>query len=148
MTNPAHHPADHSHPISPTVRNASPRAIKAQARQDLGRHGEDLAQQWYVERGYQVLARNWRCHSGELDLVLTDNQYLVFCEVKTRSTDCYGSGFEAVTADKRKRIRSLALEFLRSNQDRGVHFGQAARNLRFDVVSIVAGEIEVMLAAF
>ncbi len=126
--------------------------------QELGRHGEDIAERWYVDRGYQVVARNWRCNSGELDLVLTDQTQLIFCEVKTRTTDQYGSGFEAVTADKQRRVRALALEFLRASRsgDANVNanvnappnINAVANNLRFDVASIVAGEIEVMQAAF
>ncbi len=118
------------------------------ARQALGRHGEDIAQQWYVDRGYQVVARNWRTSSGELDLVLAGEHQLVFCEVKTRSSDRFGSGFEAVTADKQRRICGLAMEFLREARDEGVSLGSATRNLRFDVVSIVAGKISVMENAF
>ncbi len=118
------------------------------ARQALGRRGEDSAQKWYVDRGYQVVARNWRTSSGELDLVLIGSHQLVFCEVKTRSSDRFGNGFEAVTVGKQRRIRMLALEFLREAHSEGVSFGPATRNLRFDVVSIVAGEIMVMQSAF
>jgi len=57
------------------------------ARDELGRRGEDLA----------VLARKWRCSEGELDIVATDREVVVICEVKTRSGDRFGSPFEAVT---------------------------------------------------
>ena len=54
-------------------------------RNELGRHGEDVAAQYLAERGMVVLSRNWRCREGELDLVATDRKRLVVCEVKTRS---------------------------------------------------------------
>ena len=46
-------------------------------RDELGRHGEDVAAQYLAERGLVVLSRNWRCREGELDLVATDRQRLV-----------------------------------------------------------------------
>lgn len=121
------------------------------ASQALGRWGEDLAAQWYVDRGYEILERNWRCKIGELDLIVTDYRQIVFCEVKTRTTDRFGSGFEAITPQKRRRIQRLALEYLKSD-DYNNHMNRAAREaravLRFDVASIVAGTIEVLVSAF
>ena len=46
---------------------------------------------WYQARGYEVLARNWRCREGELDLVVAEGRLYVFCEVKTRTTDEFGA---------------------------------------------------------
>ncbi len=56
-------------------------------RLDLGARGEELAVAWYTSRGYTVLGRNWRCRDGELDLVVSRDRCVVFCEVKTRSGD-------------------------------------------------------------
>ncbi|MDA8038225.1 MAG: YraN family protein, partial [Actinomycetota bacterium] len=53
-------------------------------RRALGALGEDLAAHWYAERGFRVVARNWRCREGECDLVASKGVLLVFCEVKTR----------------------------------------------------------------
>ena len=58
----------------------------------LGRWGEDLVARRYETAGYEVLDRNWRIKGGELDLVLGRHDEIVFCEVKTRSSDCFGSG--------------------------------------------------------
>ena len=112
----------------------------------LGARGELLAEQWYVEHGYTVLDRNWRTRSGELDLVLEREGTLVFCEVKTRSSDAFGAGVEAVTREKQQRIRRLAGQWLEQHD-------QSARSLRFDVVSILAPRdaeptIDVFEAAF
>lgn len=78
------------------------------AKDELGRRGEDIAAAWLSDRGIKVLVRNWRCSEGELDIVATDDDYLIICEVKTRSGDLFGSPFEAVTQGKRRKIRRLA----------------------------------------
>ncbi|MBW3644613.1 MAG: YraN family protein [Actinobacteria bacterium] len=111
------------------------------ARRALGSAGEDLAAAEYERRGYQVLARNWRCREGELDLVLRSGSTVVFCEVKARSTLAFGSPLEAVTAAKRRRIRLLATRWL---QQSGVRAGE----LRFDVVGVLDGAVEVVEGAF
>lgn len=110
--------------------------------QAIGAAGERLVEQWYSERGYEIVARNWRVRAGELDLVVTRAGVLVFCEVKTRSGLGYGSPKEAVTPAKQRRIRSLALEFLRGNR-----LSRAAE-LRFDVASVLPGSVEVVTGAF
>jgi putative endonuclease len=115
-------------------------------RRALGAHGEQLAGSWYTDRGYTVLDRNWRCRQGELDLVLERDGVVVFCEVKTRTSDAFGIGAEAVTRDKQLRIRRLAGEWLAAHE-------RHARELRFDVVSILAPRsgpptVDVLEAAF
>jgi len=103
--------------------------------------GEARAAAWYEARGYRVLARNWRCREGELDLVLGKGRTVVFCEVKARSSAAFGSPAEAVTPAKQRKLRTVALRWLAESELRGV-------DLRFDVVAILAGQIEVIEAAF
>ena len=115
-------------------------------RRTLGARGEAIVARWYEQHGYKVVARNWRCREGELDLVLTARGLLVFCEVKTRSSVAFGVPAEAVTPRKQQRIRLLASRWLADNNVR-------ARSLRFDVASVlIAGEtdpiVEVIEAAF
>lgn len=110
-------------------------------RTKLGQHGERLAAQAYEADGYEVVARNWRCPDGELDLVLRRGSTLVFAEVKTRSSDRYGIAAEAVTPAKQRRIRRLALRFCDAT-------GQRAPELRFDVVSVQRGQVEVLPGCF
>ncbi|HUV10369.1 MAG TPA: YraN family protein [Acidimicrobiia bacterium] len=98
-------------------------------RRALGAAGEDLAAAWYEAEGYRVLARNWRCRQGELDLVVARPDVLVFCEVKTRRGDAYGGPAAAVTHAKQQRIRGLALRWLGEHSVR-------APSLRFDVVAV------------
>ena len=88
-----------------------------------------------------MLDRNWRCRDGELDLILEGEGVVVFSEVKTRSSGAYGSPLSAVTPAKQRRIRKLALAWLREH-DRGFV------EIRFDVVGIVGSQIEVLFAAF
>ena len=114
-------------------------------RRDLGRRGEELAARWYTEHGYEVLDRNWRCREGEIDLVVRRGGSLVFCEVKTRTTDRFGSGAEAVPLVKQRRLRRLAARWLA--QSRATRSGRAVE-LRFDVASITAGVLEVIPDAF
>lgn len=97
---------------------------------------------WYEAHGYQVVARNWRCRDGELDLVLRQGRTFVFCEVKTRTTDAFGVPAEAVTTQKRARIRRLAARWLEEDAP------LRPREIRFDVAAILAGQLEIIEGAF
>jgi putative endonuclease len=103
--------------------------VRADPRAEIGRRGEAAAETTYVARGYRVVARNWRCRVGELDLVLVRGQTLVICEVKTRRSARFGGGFEAVGVRKRQKLRALAEIFLQ--QARSVPL-----SVRFDVASV------------
>lgn len=96
---------------------------------------------WYVERGYEIVERNWRCRAGELDLIVRRNRTFVFCEVKTRSSAAFGAPVEAITRDKQVRLRHLAAKWLEDAPMRPTE-------IRFDVASVLAGEIEVLEGAF
>ena len=110
-------------------------------RRQLGRRGEDLAAAWYVRRGYLVLARNWRCGDGELDLVCRKGAKVVVCEVKARRSDAFGCPQDAVTASKRRRIRRLAARWLQVT-------GTRCEEVRFDVAAIRGEAVEVMEGAW
>ncbi len=101
-------------------------------RVDLGRWGEDLAAQHLTATGAQVLARNWRCREGEIDLVVLDpDGTLIFCEVKTRSSTAFGEPAEAVGPVKARRIRAVACRWLEGHRPAGNH------DLRFDVIGVL-----------
>lgn len=115
-------------------------------RQRTGARGERQAADWYLAAGYEVVARNWRCAEGELDLVVARAGELVFCEVKTRMSDRFGTAAEAVTPAKQRRLRTLAARYLAElavagGSDRG-------RRVRFDVVAVTGRRVEVIEAAF
>jgi putative endonuclease len=78
----------------------------------LGTFGERLAEEYLVERGAVVVARQWRCRAGELDLVVWDGPVLVAVEVKTRRGLGFGFPLEAVTARKQVRLRRALLTFV------------------------------------
>jgi putative endonuclease len=111
----------------------------------LGRAGEDLAATWYEDHGYEVLERNWRRREGEVDLIVRKGRTVAFCEVKTRSSDAFGSGAESVLPAKQRRVRRLATRWL---AELTPATGRALVDLRFDVVDITAGEVDVIEDAF
>ena len=95
----------------------------------IGARGEEAATDDYRRRGYRIVARNWRCRLGELDLVAERRGVLVFCEVKSRGGAAFGGGYEAVTWRKRTKLRSLAEAFLQAT-------GSRPQAIRFDVASV------------
>jgi putative endonuclease len=109
----------------------------------VGRLGEDRAASWYTEHGYRVIARNWRCGIGEIDLVCRRGDVLVVIEVKARRASRHGQPFEAVTAAKQRRLRRLAGAYLRDQGPR-----RSFVEVRFDVVSILGSSLEVIESAF
>jgi putative endonuclease len=103
--------------------------IVSQARQLLGKHGEDLACRELEHRGYAIIARRYRRRGGELDIIARDGGTLVFVEVKARESHAFGAAAEAVTGLKRRKIAELALDYMMRN-----HLSDCP--CRFDVVSI------------
>jgi putative endonuclease len=114
----------------------------ADGRRQLGIDGEAAVADWYQANGYEVVVRNWRCREGELDLIVRNGRLYVFCEVKSRTTDAFGVPAEAVTRTKQMRLRRLAARWLESDAP------VRAREIRFDVAAVLAGEIEVIEGAF
>jgi putative endonuclease len=117
----------------------------AERRAALGRAGEDVAVAWYEDHGYEVLERNWHRREGEVDLIARQGRTVAFCEVKTRSSDAFGTGAESVLPAKQRRIRRLAARWLAELTPAS---GRALVDLRFDVVCITAGEVDVIEDAF
>jgi putative endonuclease len=97
---------------------------RMQAKDTLGRQGEQAAADHLTRLGWQILDRNWRCREGELDIVARDGTELVVCEVKTRSSIAFGTPVEAVTPVKAARLRRLA--------------GRWLATARIDVIGLVA----------
>ena len=110
-------------------------------RQPLGRRGEKLARRFLSRRGLKILARNYRCPRGEVDLIALDTstrrqsgaQTICFVEVKTRTSDRYTDPESAVNADKQRHIRNAADYYLAAHDAKDF-------NVRFDIVSIVLRE--------
>jgi putative endonuclease len=112
----------------------------------LGHRGEEWAAEWYVDNGYEIVARNWRCAEGEIDLLCTQVNppgcvTLIICEVKARTSNTRGHPLEAVTPAKQKRLRRLATAYL---QSQNVYYD----HLRFDVVAVTGQALHVVESAF
>lgn len=112
------------------------------ASRGVGLSGEELAAAWYEARGFEVVARNWRCREGELDLIVRDGRLYIFCEVKSRTSDAFGAPVEAVTRDKQQRLRRLAARWLESDAP------ALAREIRFDVAAVTPAGVEMLEGAF
>ena len=119
--------------------------IMSRDRQTLGKMGEDLACRELERRGYAIVARRYRRRGGELDIIARDGQTLVFVEVKAREGRKFGDAAEAIGYVKRRRIISVALDYLARQ-----HLVDCP--CRFDVVSILVqdghAQIEVYENAF
>jgi putative endonuclease len=110
------------------------------ARIALGRYGEDVAERHLIDAGFVVLDRNWRCRDGEVDIIATEGDVLVMCEVKTRRGVGFGTPLDAVTPAKAARIRRLAVRWLIDRRAAALSDGDEVKTfaeVRFDVVSVL-----------
>lgn len=99
-------------------------------RELLWRGSEEAAWKAYRLRGYRLVARNWHCRLGEIDLIVARGGLVAFCEVKSRTSSTLGGPHEAVTPAKQRKVRALAEVFI------GISTVGAAR-YRFDVASVM-----------
>ena len=95
----------------------------------LGKEGERIAELFLKKKGYKLVARNYRCAAGELDLIVLDQRVIVFVEVKTRTGIGYGTPLEAVEVRKQQKMIYAAQFFLNAKK-------LSQREARFDVVGI------------
>ncbi len=98
-------------------------------RAELGRKGEQAALDYLATRGYSVVARNWHCAGGEVDLILRHGRTLVFAEVRTRSSSSLVHPFETITAPKQRRVAKAAEAYLRRH-------GIEETEIRFDALAV------------
>ena len=106
---------------------------------ELGRTGEQVAVEYLERAGLRILDRNWRCADGEIDIVAAERRVLVVCEVKTRSDNRFGSPLEAISRNKRTRLRRLAAQWLVAH---GVLFDE----VRIDAIGVLrdpSGEFQI-----
>jgi len=112
---------------------------------NLGRAGEGQALSFLKDKGYRILARNYRSKLGEIDIIAQDKDTICFIEVKSRTSDRFGLPKEAVFIPKQKQISQAALMFLKEKN-------MLDKKARFDVVSIIYSEglpkIELIPNAF
>ena len=98
-------------------------------RQTLGKYGEDLAAEYLEKHGYRIIEKNFKARYGEIDIIVSKNDQLIFVEVKTRIGKNYGIPEEAVT---RKKIR----EIIKTSQYYSLLHSALSQNLRIDVIAI------------
>ena len=94
----------------------------------IGALGESLAAEYLRKKGYKLLATNYRCRFGEIDLIVYNKKYLVFVEVKSRKSDTFAKACEHVDFYKQQRLRTTAEIFLSQNQ--------TDLQPRFDVIEV------------
>ena len=100
----------------------------------LGKRGEDLAATFLLDKGYEILHRNWRYSYFEIDIIATKNNKLHFVEVKMRSSTLYGLPEDGVTKKKFKKLLAAADEFL--------HIHPLFRHVQYDVLAITKNKKE------
>ena len=108
---------------------------------NLGRAGEEQARQYLQNKGYRIIAQNFASKYGEIDLIATRGDLLVFVEVKQRATAAFGGPMAAVTKSKQHKISLTAAEFIK---EKALKFD----SIRFDVICITGGELTHIENAF
>ncbi len=104
---------------------------------ELGKKGEELAKEMLCDKGYTIIATNWRFDKDEIDIVAKDGDELVIVEVKTRSSDFYGHPEDAVDSQKEKFLIRATEAYLVEN-DMDV-------DTRFDIVAIILNNKETKI---
>ncbi len=101
---------------------------------EVGASAEHLAAELLVQRGYRIVERNFRCGSGELDIVARDGEVLCFIEVRSRSNADHGHAVEAVDRKKQRQVARVAMHYI------GLRNPQFDRS-RFDVVAVTGDDV-------
>ena len=105
----------------------------------IGNKGENLAAEFFLKKGWEIVARNYRFKRSEIDLIIKKENWIIFVEVKTRSSAAYGEPEEFVTPHKGYNIFEAAEEYIYSTDWHG--------HIRFDIVSVKLGN-EVIIEHF
>lgn len=98
--------------------------------QEKGRLAEEKALAYFIQQGFKLVMRNYRCRLGEIDLIMRDRDYLVFIEVRARVSTNFGGGVTSITYAKRQKIIKSATHYMM------MHKEQSKMAMRFDVLSI------------
>jgi putative endonuclease len=107
--------------------------MKKENRKQIGNYGEKLALEAYQEAGYKLVAQQYRCPNGEIDLILQKDNIIIFVEVRTKTSNRYGTAEESITEKKKQTIRKVSQYFLNDAQYKG---GDSKYILQYDVISI------------
>lgn len=107
------------------------------AHNELGKEGEDAACNYLQEKGYKIVERNWRFHKYEIDIIAENEDFIIFLEVKTRTSTLWGNPEDFISKGQIKRIVAAADFYLREYDIK--------KDARFDVISATLnkGKIEI-----
>jgi putative endonuclease len=108
-------------------------------KKSLGKFGEKIASQYLEREGYLIVEKNYRCKSGEIDIIIKKDNLVAFVEVKTRTSMVYGEPVESINNIKTDKIRKVADFYLAIN---GIENCQ----IRFDVVLIQKVERKIIIS--
>jgi putative endonuclease len=128
-------------------RNPEPNGVvkHTRAKAARGAWAERKVAEWYVARGYEILAMNWRLRTeqarGEIDIVAMKDSVLVVCEVKARANEDFGDPLEAITPRKQFLLQRAAYEFVREHNLR-------YSRIRFDAAAVTGVSLRVECDAF
>lgn len=106
-----------------------------QQKDTLGKKGEALAYYYLKNKGYKIIAKNYKNFLGEIDIIAKDKDYIVFVEVKTRMSRAFGDPLEAIDETKQFKIRQVATMYLKERRLLEV-------NCRFDVLAVLGDNID------
>ena len=118
-------------------------------RRDVGILGEKLARDFLKKRGYRILETNYRCPEGEIDIVAKHKDSLVFIEVRTKTSQEFGSPEESITPVKKERMRATAAHYQQSHDNLppswridvvAVELDQKGKPLRMELIENAVGE--------
>ena len=110
-------------------------------KRQTGNEAEDQAVKYLKNKGYKILARNFACKAGEIDIIARKKNDLVFVEVKARATNTYGGGVAAVNKSKQKKITLCAITYIKENKPK-------FDALMFDIIALTDGKLEHIQNAF
>jgi putative endonuclease len=85
-------------------------------RRETGALGEKLALDFLKKKGYRIRETNFRCHEGEIDIIAEKKDYLVFIEVRTKTSSSFGSPEESITFAKKEKLIASALSYIESRR--------------------------------
>ena len=101
---------------------------------DIGSFGEALARDYLISKGYKILNMNFRNKFGEIDIICKKNNLLIFCEIKSRYSNSFGSPIESITCYKQKLIIKLSVLYLISKKYYNF-------NVRYDIIEVIFNTI-------
>ena len=109
----------------------------------LGEKYENMAIHYLKKQKYKILARNFSCPAGEIDIIAYDkvSNYIIFVEIKYRATNAFGRPLEAVTNEKQRKIHITSQVYLKLK-------GWLSRSYRFDAIEIIDDELRHIINAF